>query len=114
MTALAFLLLAGLAAVARLVLSAPLNARWNFPWGTLLVNVSGSAALALLAGAGPTTMTVIGSGALGAYTTFSTFAVEVDTLARRAVGLAIAYGTLTVVLCVGAAWLALGLQSAHA
>lgn len=54
----------------------------SFPWGTWIVNVTGSFALGLVAGLGlrhglSTSATAIaGSGFLGAYTTFSTFVVE--------------------------------------
>ena len=44
--------------------------------GTLLVNVAGSLALGLLAGWSGPTVTILGSGALGAMTTFSTFAAD--------------------------------------
>jgi fluoride exporter len=53
-----------------------------FPWGTFLVNVGGSFGLGLLlallaAGAVPAEARVlVGTGALGAFTTYSTFAVE--------------------------------------
>jgi CrcB protein len=56
--------------------------RSAFPWGTLLINVSGSFLLGLLVGLGAhhglskTAVTVIGTGFCGAYTTFSTFSVE--------------------------------------
>lgn len=50
--------------------------RW--PWSTLLINVTGSFALGLLAGtdAGGTWRTVVGTGFLGGYTTFGTASVE--------------------------------------
>jgi fluoride exporter len=73
--------------------------RWSTDWplGILLVNVSGSLALGLLVGlAGhrgvpSDVVTVVGTGLLGAYTTFSTVAVDTVTLAgagrrRGAVG----------------------------
>lgn len=58
-------------------------ARTAFPWGTLAVNATGSFALGLLfaltAGRGPLSEELrlpLGVGFLGAYTTFSTFALE--------------------------------------
>jgi len=71
-------------APARYVLDAVISQRTRgvFPWGTLVVNVSGSLVLGFLSGLAlyhgfPTTAkTVLGTGFLGAYTTFSTFAYE--------------------------------------
>ncbi len=55
----------------------------GFPWGTLLVNVSGSFAIGLLfivlterTGVSATTRLALTTGFLGAYTTFSTFSLE--------------------------------------
>ncbi len=60
-----------------------------FPWGTFAVNVSGAAALGylltLVLERWPPTVYVrpfAGIGFLGAYTTFSTLAVEADLLVR--------------------------------
>jgi len=59
-----------------------------FPFATLAVNVIGCFCLALVmeAAAGgvlsPRARTVLGTGFLGAFTTFSTFALEADGLAR--------------------------------
>lgn len=53
-----------------------------FPWGTFVINMTGSLALGLLTGAAlyhafPSTPKVIlGTGFCGAYTTFSTFTFE--------------------------------------
>jgi CrcB protein len=53
-----------------------------FPFGTFVVNVSGSLALGVVAGLAlahglsGTARTVLGTGFLGAYTTFSTYAYE--------------------------------------
>jgi len=76
------------------------------PWGTLLVNLLGSAALGGLAGsdvpAGVTT--VLGVGFCGGLTTYSAFAVQT---AERAVdgrrGRAAAYALVTVAGCLLAA-----------
>ncbi|MDH2425985.1 CrcB family protein [Sphaerisporangium sp. TRM90804] len=55
-----------------------------FPWGTLAVNVTGSAVLGFLLGlpAGHTLMAVAGTGFCGALTTYSTFGYETLALAR--------------------------------
>ena len=56
--------------------------RGVFPWGTWLINVSGSLALGFLTGLAlyhgltDTPKAVIGAGFVGAYTTFSTFTYE--------------------------------------
>lgn len=53
-----------------------------FPWGTFVVNVSGSLLLGLIVGAAlyhglpDTPKVVLGTGFCGAYTTFSTFTFE--------------------------------------
>lgn len=74
------------------------------PLGTLVVNVSGSLALgivvglALAHGLDPDVRTVVGTGFLGAYTTFSTYAYE--TVRRAAEGhprVAVAYAIGSVV-----------------
>lgn len=53
--------------------------RGPFPLSTLVVNVTGSAALGILAGRAPSLREVspfLGAGFLGAFTTFSTFTYE--------------------------------------
>lgn len=60
-----------------------------FPLGTLVVNVLGSFLLAFVGGVAlrgvisPRALVSIGTGFLGAFTTFSTFALESDTLLRE-------------------------------
>lgn len=73
-----------LGALARDAVDRALTARLphaRLPVGILLVNVLGSLALGLLIGAGgrvdPAWVAVLGSGFAGAFTTFSTFAVQV-------------------------------------
>lgn len=85
-----------------------------FPLGTLLVNASGSLALGVIVGlASSATLdadarVVIGTGFLGAYTTFSTYAYETVRLAedgqRR---LAAVYALVSVLI--GASMAAVGL-----
>jgi fluoride exporter len=71
-------------AYARLRMSAGIATRWpsRFPSGTFAVNISGSFALGLLTGAhvAGDTMLVIGTGLLGAFTTFSTWMVDAQRL----------------------------------
>ena len=73
-TALLFVIAAALGAIAR----AEAGHRWNrhdgFPYGTLVVNITGSLLLGLLANATSPLITVVGVGGLGTYTTFSSFA----------------------------------------
>lgn len=81
-----------------------------FPWGTFVVNVTGSLLLGLLTGLGlyhafpATPKAVLGTGFCGAYTTFSTFSLETVRLLEEgatSVALRNAFGTLLV--CGGAA-----------
>lgn len=76
------------------------------PWSTFVINVSGSLLLGLLIGLCPGAdwRTVLGTGFLGGYTTFSTASVEVVHLAldgRR--GAAIGNAAAMLVLSVAAA-----------
>ena len=104
MTALAFVAAAGAATILRVAASARLN-REAFPYGTLAVNVLGSFALGLLAGAAGATTVILASGALGSLTTFSTLAVETAELWRRRRGRAVGYATASLVVGVAAAYL---------
>jgi fluoride exporter len=62
--------------------------RPGFPWGTLVVNLTGSFVLGVVVGLATTgaidgdARTVAGTGFLGAYTTFSTYAYETVRLAE--------------------------------
>jgi CrcB protein len=90
----------------------------SFPYGTLLINVSGSFVLGIIAGLAahrgvPTQLvTVVGTGLLGSYTTFSTFSFDtvglVETGRLRA---AVANLGASLVLGLGAA--AVGLVVGH-
>jgi CrcB protein len=90
----------GFGAGARFGLDRAVAARLGeaFPYGTLLVNVSGAFALGLLAGAGVhgDARRIAAVGFLGGYTTFSTWMVETARLPRgRAelyLGLSVALG----------------------
>jgi len=47
-------------------------ARGRFPWGIVVVNVTGSFALGMVTASLPDAAFVVGAGLLGGYTTFST------------------------------------------
>ncbi len=89
----------------------------RLPWGTLVVNVAGSAGLGVLmgSGAGSQSLWVLGTGLLGGFTTFSTASFESAALIldRRWVG-AIAYALSTLVLSVAAATLGYSLAASTA
>jgi fluoride exporter len=97
-------LLGGLGAVARVALGAAVDARADgpFPWGTLVVNVTGAFALGVLAGAGlgGDGYTLAATGFLGAFTTFSTWVVDARLLGARLgaanIAAALALGLLAV------------------
>jgi CrcB protein len=86
----AFLAAAAVGAPSRYLLDGWVQDRTSgaFPWGTFIVNVSGCMLLGVLTGLGQyheldaTTRTVLGTGGLGAYTTFSTFTFETVRLAE--------------------------------
>ena len=78
-TALAFVVLGAAGAIVRASVKDVLGT----PWGTLLVNVLGAFALGLLVGSTRFAHTAVGIGALGALTTFSTFAFEQIELHQR-------------------------------
>jgi CrcB protein len=69
---------------ARFSLGAAVTARWpsEFPFGTFIVNLTGGFLLGLLVGLSVTgdALLVLGTGLLGAYTTFSTWMVEAQRL----------------------------------
>jgi len=77
---------AAVGAAARYLLDTSVRRRWpgRFPWGILLVNVSGSFALGVLvgAGAGVQLAALLGTGFCGAFTTWSTLAVDAVLLGR--------------------------------
>jgi CrcB protein len=105
-------------APARFVLERIVRARWpaDWPWGTFVVNVSGSLALGavvglvLAHGLDPDVRTIVGTGFLGAYTTFSTYAYEtvrVGTVPRRGLAVAYAFGSVVASVLAAAAGLAI-------
>lgn len=86
-----------------------------FPWGTLVVNATGSLLLGALLGLplSPEAMAVWGTGFCGALTTYSTFALETVQLARGGSGrLAAVYVLVSLVLGIGSAWAGLAVTTA--
>jgi CrcB protein len=86
-----------------------------FPWGTLAVNVAGSALLGFLAAlpAGDGVMALAGTGFCGALTTYSTFGYEtVRLLEQRARFHAVANAVTSVVAGLGAAFCGAALAQA--
>ena len=83
----------------------------RFPWGILVVNLSGSFALGLVTTAMPDQLIVLGAGLLGGYTTFSTAMLDAVALWRdgeRAASAANAIGMLLLGLLAAALGIALG------
>ncbi|WP_375489835.1 fluoride efflux transporter CrcB [uncultured Jatrophihabitans sp.] len=81
----------GLGAVARFMFDGFVRprTRGDYPWGTLLINVSGSLVLGVLTGlvlfhgAPDQLRVVLGTGFLGGYTTFSTASFETVRLLQQ-------------------------------
>lgn len=113
---LAFLVAAAVGAPARYLIDGLVQDRTEdaYPWGTLVVNVSGCLLLGVITGLGlyhglgTTTRTVLGSGGMGAYTTFSTFTFETVRLAEEG-GVNPALRNVALSLVVGLAAAAAGL-----
>lgn len=85
---------AGLGGVARLMLNnaAPKWFGYDFPWATVIINVTGSLLMGLLVGWlafkaevawTPPVRLFVATGVLGGYTTFSTFSLETALLIER-------------------------------
>ena len=114
MTALVWLCVAalgGVGAVLRLRLDGLVQHRTSseFPLGTLVVNVSGSALLGLLVGLGfkGDKLLLAGTATLGSYTTFSTWMLETQRLVEDG-ELGLAAANVLVSLGVGLGAVALG------
>ncbi len=107
--------------LARALLSAPItsltlsvfpHASPRFPWDIFAINLAGALALGLLYGlrergvAAPHDVWLaIGPGFLGAFTTFSSYIVGADTLARTGEpALAVFYLVASMALGIGCAW----------
>jgi CrcB protein len=120
MTLLAVAIAGAIGAPARLLVERTISARTGhrFPWGTLAVNVTGSLALgfvtglALYHGLSTTPKAVVGTGFIGAYTTFSAYAYEtVDVAEAASARLAGTYAIVSLVAGVAAATLGLVLAA---
>ncbi len=83
----------------------------RFPWGILVVNLTGSFALGLVTTALPDAAFVVGAGLLGGYTTFSTAMLDAVALWRdgeRGAAVFDAVGMLVLGLLAAGLGLALG------
>ena len=83
----------------------------TFPWGTLVVNVSGCAVMGAVGcfaflrdlASDSAFALVVATGFLGSYTTVSSFALQTRALVRDGEGrLALGYVALSLLLCLGA------------
>lgn len=104
------LLLGGAGAVARFLVDRAVSARLGrpFPYGTLVVNLSGAVALGFLGGLAlnPHTALLAGTAFVGAYTTFSTWMLETQRLGEeRQVWPAVANIMVSIALGLPAVWL---------
>jgi CrcB protein len=96
-------LLGGTGSIARFLVDGLVGERagGQFPWGTFVVNISGSALLGGVAGAALTgnALTLAGTATLGSYTTLSTWMLESHRLGQDdqlRMGLANLLGSLVV------------------
>ena len=123
LAAVAWVALGGaIGSVARFVLSGWFLQRVGpaFPWGTFTINVTGAFVLGAVLqlaqtriGLNPYVRVFVGTGILGGYTTFSTFAFETLTLSREAFSLqSVWYALGSVVAGVVAAYLGVVLTRA--
>jgi fluoride exporter len=110
-------LLGGIGAIGRFLLDGLIAGRFGrgFPFGTLAVNLTGTAALGILVGVAVSddALRLAGTGLVGSYTTFSTWALESHRLGEdgeRAAGVLNLVASL--VLGVGIAWVTLEVGAA--
>jgi CrcB protein len=106
-----------LGSVARFWVGGVIGARFGetFPWGTILINITGSFVIGAIFSltdtggrwlAPPTTRVFLMTGICGGYTTFSSFSLQTLTLAQRGEWFkAGANCVLSLVLCLVAVWL---------
>lgn len=118
MTVVLLALAGGVGAAARFIVDGLVRswARTALPLGTMIINVSGSLLMGILAGfvmakhAPESLQLILGTGFLGGYTTFSTASLETVRLVQSGrPGLAIVNGVGTMAVCVGAAAAGVGL-----
>ncbi|MGO2186795.1 MAG: fluoride efflux transporter FluC [Microbacterium gubbeenense] len=85
--------------------SVPARLRRRYPWGILLVNLTGSFALGAMTGAvSGDWATILGAGLLGGYTTFSTASVDAARLLlERRITAAVLGSVATLAACVAVA-----------
>jgi len=90
----------------------------GFPWGTFIINITGSTAMGLIAGylafkgeASQPWRLFLMTGSLGGYTTFSAFSLDTAVLYERGeLGLAAAYVLGSVVLSIAGLFAGLALM----
>ena len=107
----AFIFAAGVGATARFTVDTVIADRVHgvFPWGTFVINVSGSlllgilTGLALYHGLSLNPRLVFGTGSCGAFTTFSTFTFETIRLAEERAASEAVLNVGATVLCAAAA-----------
>ncbi|MFT2690346.1 fluoride efflux transporter FluC [Clavibacter zhangzhiyongii] len=108
----------GIGAALRLLVDGAVKGRVGagYPWGTTVINVTGSFGLGLLTGAAAHAglphdlLLILGGGLMGGYTTFSTASLETVRLAQAGrLGAALANGLGMLVACIAAAGLGLAL-----
>ncbi|MCX6866479.1 MAG: fluoride efflux transporter CrcB [Verrucomicrobia bacterium] len=93
----------------------------SFPWGTLIVNVTGCLIIGVFTGltgpdgmvmTSPLTRQVVAIGVLGGFTTYSSFSLQtINLLTEGEVLYALANITLTLLLCLIGTWSGLILAS---
>ena len=110
-------LFGALGAVARFRLDGAVSARFasDFPFGILAVNRSGAFALGMLNGAAAPhrVLSVLGTGFMGGYTTFSTWMIETERLGEDG-ELGAAFANIAVSMVAGLAAAAAGFYLAGA
>ena len=102
-------LIGGVGAIARFLLDGAVAERLGreFPYGTLAVNLSGAFALGVLVGAAldQDAYRIAGTGLLGAFTTFSTWALESHRLGEDGeLDLGVVNFAVSLLLGVAVAW----------